>query len=226
MKRNPILVADKSFRTQTECEEYTRQLLSEIGVTDSVKQTNVNHFEYLLSLCKRHPNSEKKLCQFEDFQLRRPALNRKGMELSILNVDGSMTEISWIKCVSGKPSTNKSKFHSALRQSVCDQIKEFRNKCEKSQCPECECSLLDTRYHIDHYEPQFAELVDNFLALNKSIRIPDIYNKKPLTFELYFLDSDKWIGNLFEEYHLNNATLRVICEQCNLRRKKYKKSEK
>ncbi len=39
--------------------------------------------------------------------------------------------------------------------------------------------------------------------------------------EIYFMD--EWIGNLFYDYHLQHAKLRVLCERCNLTREKYKK---
>jgi hypothetical protein len=65
--------------------------------------------------------------------------------------------------------------------------------------------------------------VENFIELNNII-IPTEYNKKEHTFQTLFTDKDVWIGKLFEKYHLENATLRVLCETCNLTREKYKKT--
>ena len=45
-------------------------------------------------------------------------------------------------------------------------------------------------------------------------------------FSRLFKDEDAWIGNLFKPYHLQHATLRVLCETCNLTRKKYKNNER
>ena len=51
------------------------------------------------------------------------------------------------------------------------------------------------------------------------------YNKKDITFETLFKEEDTWIGKLFELYHLQHASLRVLCETCNLTRKKYKNKQ-
>jgi hypothetical protein len=65
------------------------------------------------------------------------------------------------------------------------------------------------------------------MELNKeTIIMPTDYNKKDLTFETLFKDEDIWIGKLFEKYHLQYATLRVLCETCNLTRVKYKKTNR
>lgn len=223
--RSLIIIGEYSFKSQAECETFTRDCLNKIGLTNSVKQTNNEYFNYLLELCKRHPNKDVKLKNFVDFQINYSVLNKKGMELNIVNENGTLTEISWKKCITGKKSTNNSKFNSALRTSVSNQIKDFRNKSNVDICQECNCSLFQICSHIDHYEPQFSQLVENFLEINKEIihSIPESYNKKPNTYELFFKDDDKWIGEAFADYHFKNASLRVLCENCNLTRKKYKK---
>jgi len=223
--RKEILINGLIFKSQNECETYTRKILTDIGVTNSLKKYNTEYFDYFISLCKRHPHSNEKLKQFVDFQICRDALNPRGMALNIINDDGSSTEISWKICVTGKAKTSKSKFNAALRQCISNQIKDFRNKSDLSFCKECKCSLFQNISHIDHYEPQFAQLVDDFVDLNKEliVSIPTEYKKKEITFETLFKDEDSWIGKLFEEYHLKNATLRVLCEKCNITRAKYKK---
>ena len=35
-----IIIGNKIFKTQTECEKYTRTILTELGITDSVKIKN------------------------------------------------------------------------------------------------------------------------------------------------------------------------------------------
>lgn len=65
------------------------------------------------------------------------------------------------------------------------------------------------------------------MELNKeTIIMPIEYDKKDITYETLFKDEDAWIGNLFKPYHLQHATLRVLCETCNLTRKKYKNNER
>jgi hypothetical protein len=219
-----IIIGNKTFKTQTECENYTRSILTELGITDSVKFKNKEYFNFLFLLCKRHPHYFEKSNKLVDFQIYQDALNKRGLALNIVNNDNTYTEISWRICVSGKGKSQKTLFNSALRQCISYQIKEFRDASDLSYCRECNCLLYDKTLHIDHHEIQFIKLVEDFLDLNKEIiTMPIEYDKKDITFETLFKDEDMWIGKLFEPYHLQNATLRVLCETCNLTRKKYNK---
>ena len=219
-----IIIGNKIFLTQTECEKYTRSILTELGITDSVKIKNEEYFNFLILLCKRHPRHLDKLNKIVDFQIYQDVLNKRGLALNIVNNDNTYTEISWKKCVTGTGKSPKTLFNSALRQCISYQIKEFRDASDLSYCRECNCFLIDKTIHIDHHEIQFIKLVEDFLEINKeTIIIPIEYNKKNITFETLFKEKDMWIGKLFEPYHLQNATLRVLCETCNLTREKYKK---
>ena len=149
-------------------------------------------------------------------------MNKRGLALNIVNNDNTYTEISWRICVTGTGKSQKTLFNSALRQCISYQIKEFRYASDLSYCRECNCSLDDKTPHIDHDEIQFIKLVEDFIELNQLI-IPTKYNKKDITFEPLFKDEDIWIGNLFKSYHLQHASLRILCSTCNLTREKYKK---
>jgi len=219
-----IIIGNKIFKTPTECEKYTRSLIIELGITDSVKNKNEEYFNFFILLCKRHPHHIDKLNKFVDFKINQNALNKRALALNIVNNDNTCTEISWRICVSGLNKSSKTLFNSALRQCISYQIKDFKDASDLSYCRECKCSLHDKILHIDHHEIQFIKLVEDFMELNKkTIIMPIQYNKKDLTFETLFKDEDIWIGKLFESYHLENATLRVLCEKCNLTREKYKK---
>ncbi len=221
--RQTITVGTKVFKTQKECKDYTRTILTELGINPSVKCKNNEHFNFLLSLCERHPRYEEKFQDFCDFRICHSALNARGLELQIINNDGTCTEISWNICVSGKSSTKESSFNSALRQHISPQIMNFKETNDLSYCRECEHRFVEDSppIHIDHVI-QFKQLVETFLKINTHIIIPTKYEKKERTYETLFTDSDLWIGKLFEKYHYENAVLRVLCEPCNLKRPKYK----
>lgn len=216
--KKPIQIGHLFFKTQSECEKYTRKLLTEVGVTDSVKIKSEDTFHFLLLLCKRHPDYIKKLQHFSDFNIQYDTLNTKALALNIVNKDGSYTTISWKTCVTGKNTSNKTMFNSALRVNIESQIFYFKKNTDLSFCKLCNCSL-NLGCHIDHEEPQFQQLVDNFIHKNK-IDIPTDYNKKEFTSQPLFKIKDKWIGTAFETYHLEHAKLRVLCPTCNLTRKK------
>ena len=216
--KNQIIINNKIFNTQKECENYTRMILTELNITDSVKLKNNEYFNYLISLCKRHPHYNEKFKNFIDFNISNDALNKKAFALNIINNDNTLTEISWRICVTGKGKTSKTEFNSALRECIINQIFNFKNNSDLSYCTICNCSLIDKIIHVDH-EKQFNQLVNEFIKINEII-IPNKYDKKDITFERLFTDDDKWIGKLFEIYHLEHATLRIVCSTCNLTRKK------
>ena len=220
--KKQITVGNKIFKTQTECEKYTRLILQDLGTTNSVKIKNEEYFNFLFLLCKRHPHYIEKMYKFADFEIKRDALNKQAFALNIINHDNTHTEISWRICVTGIDKSSKSLFNSALRYCISYQILDFKNTSDLSSCTKCNCCLHDKIVHIDHDKTQFTKLVDDFLNLHKEIKIPIEYNKKDITFQTIFKNEDAWIGKLFEKYHLQNATLRVLCQSCNLTRKKYK----
>lgn len=120
-----------------------------------------------------------------------------------------------------KKST-KELFTGALRYLISDQINDYRNSADLSYCLLCKCSLLNKTVHIDHYEKQFAQLVSEFLDLYQDVEMPTSYDKIELTYQPVFKEQDSWIGVRFVKYHSDNTTYRVLCEKCNLSRKKWK----
>jgi hypothetical protein len=218
--KKTIKIGDKTFSSNAECERYTRSLITEMGITKSVKQNNMNTFKYLLNLGERHHNYEEKFERFIDFEIRVDIMNKKGLALFIVNNDRTITEISWKKCITGKTTPIRDLFISSLRESIYPQISHYRENTDLSYCRICDCSLIDKLIHIDHYEPQFAELINNFLEIHNGLVIPTKYDKNKITYHTKFKEQDEWIGDKFAKYHLEHATLRVLCESCNIKRPK------
>ena len=90
------------FTSVSSLTNYTRTLLKQIGVCDSIKNTNINTFNFLFDLIKNHPSYDEKIIGFEDFSITINDKNRKALELSIIKDDGTSDVISWLCCCSGK----------------------------------------------------------------------------------------------------------------------------
>jgi hypothetical protein len=223
MTRKNIIIGNNIYKTQKDCETDVRNKLIEIGIGNSVKDKSIDIYNFFINLCKRHPHQDEKLKNIVDFEVKQDALNKKGIALNIVNNDGKITEISWRICITGKGHTPHQSYNMALRYTISSQIQSYKEKEDTniSICSICKDSLKNKMFHIDH-EIHFAKLVDDFTNLH-NITIPIEYEKIPITFERTFTTNDKWIGNLFYDYHLENAKLRVSCEKCNLSREKYKK---
>lgn len=221
-----IIINGIHHKSQKACEEYVRSRLYSIGITSSLTQTSPLDLPYFYELCTRHPNASDNLRSFFDFAIRSDLLNKKAMALDIINIDGSITEISWKKCVTGKAETIKSKFCSALRHSILKQISDFRSSSDATTCEMCNVSLLDTPFHVDHVI-HFAKLVEDFLEMyTGTFDIPVQYDKEPLTYLTMFRNEDKMISDLFQEYHLQHASLRILCVKCNLTRANHSQNKR
>lgn len=219
--KKQIRISNLTFNTQKECETYVRNLLTRLGVTESVKETNIDDFDFLFDFCKRYPDYNAKFYDFKDFKITQNVLNKKTFQLNIINNDDSIISISWRDCVTQKPTSNRTLFISSLRECINTQILDFKNSSDLSQCKICDCSLTNKNIHIDHHEPQFSQIVHNFLEQNQNtIIFPETYTSIKLSNQTKFKDCDNWIGDLFAKYHYENAVLRVSCEECNLKRPK------
>jgi hypothetical protein len=221
--RNPITIHHTTYPTQKACKEDITQRIKQIGITSSIRETSPAEYEFFNELTKRHAASEEKRKDMVDLSIRQDAINKKALAIDIVNSDGSRTEISWSKCVTGKQETTHSKFHAALRYAVTDQIAAFREANHVEICELCDTSMdPHGRGQVDHIL-HFEILVDNFMALQEFM-MPTEYEKEPVTYLTRFKEEDQNIARRFAEYHKEHATLRIICAQCNLKREKARKS--
>jgi len=68
----------------------------------------------------------------------------------------------------------------------------------------------------------FQKLVEEFLQTYNG-ELPSKFDTiKDNSNRCCFMDIDNQLSKDFYDYHKENASLRVLCEHCNLRREKYK----
>ena len=60
ISKTKFIINNIPFKSVKECEEYVRKLLMDTNDTNSVKETNIEVFNFLVELGKRHPSYEKK----------------------------------------------------------------------------------------------------------------------------------------------------------------------
>jgi hypothetical protein len=210
------LINNIEFKTVSSLTNYTRTLLKELGICESVKETNINTFNFLFELIKNHPSYDERIKDFDDFVINYNEKNKKALELFIKKDNGDCESISWMCCCSGKPRTDKDLFNKCLREIIKQQIYEFKNKNKSSICELCK--KHSDNIHIDHYKTTFKQIVDNFLTKYK-LKIPSAYEKDGSN-NVIMLGDDVYIGELFETYHKQVATFRILCAKCNMSRGK------
>ena len=112
---------------------------------------------------------------------------------------------------------------SAMRSSVENQINSFRLENKN-------CELYGSFYnlqldHNDEKKSAFDKLVLNFINENINIKVPNKFGvmdddiHRNCFLQQRFILKDKWC-----DYHLRNASLRILCKKCNAGRPKTKRN--
>lgn len=192
------------FKTQKEAKDYVRDLYA----TTQLGRITNPEFERILTY---HPNYEEKVgCGIDHLELSFNDYNQK--VVYICRIDQTIDSFSWITCIT-RPSPEKIykyNLNSALRQAIQDQISEFRHTHELS----CPCGYQGENFHVDHVYP-FKELAGEFLKTHET---PIRFGKCLLTQQSILEDCS--FREAWQQYHQENAHLRILCKTCNLTRKK------
>ncbi len=213
-----VEVAGRTFDSQKQLEGLCRNLWKEIDACEDVRKHPCAEFaEFILCLLNRHPNAHNKLhCRpLERIELRKTGA---GHGFRLHYVGGGVDDISWRKCVSGKPASQRQRLTAAFRQVVQPQIDEFRAANPVAKCTRCNIEFgNDDPSHIDHAPPwEFRVIVEKFTGTHGE-PTGDMVANAPLTMYRHrFHDEHKAYADEFARYHREHACLRVICKTCNL----------
>jgi hypothetical protein len=219
-----ITISNKSFKTKNECIKYIQTILKKYFLDDYEKK-------FIYELLKRHPYYNEKIndaicdnCGCISIQ--------KYMGNNcfvVLKNNNNIDPFSYTTCLSGKIN-NRNDIITAFRNSIKQDIFIYRNKIFFDNydvfCELCNIKLFnDINTHIDHII-KFRDLLINFccdenlnildievIKTNNDIKL--INNIVVNTNELIINDTiilNKWI-----KYHKNNALLRPLCKQCNIK---------
>lgn len=179
--------------------------------------TNSEDYDFLISIFERHPDwTQKEGVGIKDIIIKEEK-NYKTRCFYIIRIDNSITDISYIKSIDGKPP-KLTDIKSACRYAVRDITIEVSNKVNLGleKCPITGELLTKENLHIDHYDMTLNELVNKWL---EKYNIDDVYNLinhdlKDNETKTYFT-SDKII-NEFRIFHNANTRLRAVSKKANL----------
>jgi hypothetical protein len=184
------------------------------------QSVTVDHPSYptLVRLVEHHPRAGEKLGGGVDgFVIRWSRWNRAALELLVVRPGGALVDVSWRKCVSGKPSTTKSDLRRAMRYAILPQIQHAYDAWGSEPCGICGLPIEEShRAHVDHVVP-FEQLAVRFLAANKTSQ-PDSFDEHPVGHAAVFAERDRAFDDEWQRFHEKYAVLCVVHARCNLTR--------
>lgn len=212
-------IGELEFKTKKECENYTRDIINNLGCCVINKEHT--YFNFFNNLIQNHPEyDDKKGIGIDYFYIIPNPFIRKYNQTMIKRLDGSYTDFSWIYCCQFKLKTTDYHLSRAMREAIKHETIKYKQKQSKLICNFCKTeNEFYENYHVDHNNPSFKILKSMFLQSTKK--------QIPLTFEdckIYtvsiFKNEDKDFKNDWIDYHNKNCNFQILCRDCNLRKNK------
>lgn len=210
---NQIVIGNIEFPTRKKAEEYIREIVR-VNRHKEIRPGS-STFDFVYSLLTGHPNIEEKIKKLSHFFVGADGFGN--FCFFAVNGSGQKVDFSWRICLNGKPKPSIFNLICAMRESISQQIINFKEANFNGICEICNKNISNC--HIDHVV-HFKKISNDFLKEYKG-NIPISFDSCPKTYRAKFKVEDISFKNSWNSYHLNNATLRCACESCNLKRTKY-----
>ena len=176
------------------------------------------HEIYLHSLIACHPEAEDKIgTGIAGFTVERDEEFRTTRHFVINRKNGTRTDFSFHACIDGR--NIRRDILEALRRAVEDQIIAFRTRTFSKgsvRCPFLNEDLSSSDCHVDHIAPgTFIKLVEGWM-LDTGFTFDSISITSPGDNQIVTRMTDTDQMHSWQEYHLQNAQLRIVSPLANL----------
>jgi hypothetical protein len=207
------------FKTKKDCEEYTRNIINNLGCCIINKVHT--YFNFFDDLIYNHPEYYDKIgIGIDYFYITHNPLIKKYYQTMIKRLDGTEIDFSWVYCCKFKERSTSDDLLRAFRYAIKYDTIKYKQKQNKLICNLCKTeNELYENYHVDHHNPSFLTLKDNFLQLTKK-QIPISFDDCKISKLTIFKDEDKDFKNDWIDYHNKNCNFQILCKNCNLRKNK------
>jgi len=213
----PIAFGMYQFRTKKSATEEARRRINQYEAGDRLCTQDEDFFASLFTLHSEF--LEKKGVGIDHIKVERDFHNNRC--LYIHRIDGSSIDCSWVHCI--QPASQKTVTSMAFRRSVKDIVMAYKEAELKvvKECPELRTPLTYENSHVSYISPSFESLLDDFLN-QQQIKIEDVAltNPKPEDLDQRGILSDDELPKNWQRYHQENANLRLLSQEANLRRLK------
>jgi len=193
-------IGTKTFYTKGEAQEYLRTHFRNLWKTQTSLSTDDKLI--LTQLLENRSDEIHPVKDITDFRIITSKFNKFEIQYT-LNTEGHWYTFSISRCIVGFSNSDKSKVYKLLRDSIYDQIANFRSTNPVQKC--LICGSTD-KIEVDHIKPTFKTIVEDFNKLAYEAHIWYGLDEHP---------TDEVIA-LFKDYHQENATYRYLCQTHNL----------
>ena len=214
MKQKHYFIGDIQFNSKKKCEDYTRNIINNLGCCKI--DTNHEYFNFFLNLIKNHPEYHDKIGTGIDYFYIMPnPLVSKYFQTMIKRTDGTDIDFSWVYCCKFKERTSKEDLLRSLRAAIKGIVIDFKQKQGKMICNYCKNeNELYENYHVDHDNPSFDTLKNNFLQ-STTKQIPSSFGNCEKYQLTIFNPEDEDFKNEWIEYHNKYCNFQILCRNCN-----------
>lgn len=218
-----INVGNVEFKTKSAAESFIKDIKAKYKSGDSLSQDD---FDFILELIKLHPNASAKIGSgISSIEIRQNNMGN-ATAFYIVRSDGTDTDFSYKKCLNGETGLLQ-QFTKAAREAVSPQIVDFREEYfrkHQDSSGQILCSVTQKKVgrndvHVDHHPTSFQKLVGVFLATNE-IALEVVKYKGQEDGDERLSYADQPLKEKFASYHKQNAELRLISREANLRKSK------
>lgn len=201
---------------QSDLIKETREILNQYHIGETV---SLEDEKFLRDLLNSHPHAQQKIGPgILYFTVEMDSLWKRSKHFSIVRIDGTSTDFSYLKCIT-RPKNNLSVFCQAARSAISDQITDWKRSQwlanTEVSCSICGKQLEFRSCHVDHYPLRFNKLIQNFIQFY-DIDILSVAYVDPKDNDLGRSFKDLEFSHSFAQFHSANMTLRLTCSHCNL----------
>ncbi len=159
---HPVIVGDEYFPTKAAAEKRCREILYGHSLFEPIASDDA---EFLVDLIELHQRAAEKIgAGLDHFEVQPVAgYNARGFQL--FRADGTATDFSYKRCLN--PADRRTQVKRAMRRAVKDQVLDFKARWFDEGGSRCEITGEPVTYddcHVDHHEPTFDELAEQFIT--------------------------------------------------------------
>lgn len=211
MPRQPIVLPSKTFASKSEASAFFKDMLNRYSDGEDIGFGDDN---ILFELIQNHPETTHKIGVGVKKFFRARSQTHPTSCFHIERIDGTITDFSYVSCITGSPSTLYQQFYSACRYAVAPELilqkqNLFDNAGGTLACAKTGILVTIDNSEYRHTSPRFGEIVDAFIYQQRITLSPSlITHGKDLQYVAQL--DNKNMESTFRQFHAAKAKLAIF----------------